>query len=169
MYQKIDLKKRFHPLNMPECQPALKKEKGKLLIFDPVSRQWRRLTPEEWVRQHVLVYLMEHKQVPRTRISVEKNQTSHSVKAKVRYDVSIWSNTHNAPLCLVECKAPYVELHEGNFSQTGLYFKPSSMVGLWLTNGIEHQFLIWDHATRGYIKHSHLPTYAAMEALQSER
>jgi type I site-specific restriction endonuclease len=70
-------------------------------IFDPIRRSYVALTPEEWVRQHWIAYLIDRKGVPASRIAVEKQLKSSG--QQFRFDLLIYDR-HLNPWCLIECK-----------------------------------------------------------------
>lgn len=76
-------------------------------IFDIIRKKWLQLTPEEWVRQHVLNYLVTVKQYPASAIAVEKEIALNNTRK--RFDIVVYSRLLQ-PLLIVECKAPYIPL-----------------------------------------------------------
>ncbi|MBS1747369.1 MAG: type I restriction enzyme HsdR N-terminal domain-containing protein [Bacteroidetes bacterium] len=87
-------------INYPEYNFKIKQEKNKHLIFDVIRKRWVTLTPEEWVRQNFIQYLIQKKQFPASLISVEK--TIIVGELKKRYDIVIYKNEQ--PWMIVECK-----------------------------------------------------------------
>ena len=85
----------------------MRKVKEEVQIFDFHSKKWLVLTPEEWVRQHVMNYLVNVKGYPASRIGVEKEIELNDTKK--RFDIVVYGETKE-PFILIECKAPYVEL-----------------------------------------------------------
>lgn len=59
-------------IEYPSYQPKIKNQLGKEYIYDEIRKQWIMLTPEEWVRQNFLQYLIQVKKYPATLIAVEK-------------------------------------------------------------------------------------------------
>lgn len=109
---------------------------GVRYIFDPVRKKYVPLTPEEWVRQHVLQYLLNEKQYSPALIAVERGIELNGL-AK-RFDVVVFDNT-GAPRLLVECKAPEELLNEKVFTQIANYNQTLRVDYLWVTNGT-HNF-----------------------------
>lgn len=105
-------------------------------IFDPVRKKYVPLTPEEWVRQHVLQYLLNEKQYSPALIAVERGIELNGL-AK-RFDVVVFDNT-GAPRLLVECKAPEEPLNEKVFTQIATYNLNLRVDYLWVSNG-NHNF-----------------------------
>ncbi|HPT02230.1 MAG TPA: type I restriction enzyme HsdR N-terminal domain-containing protein [Bacteroidales bacterium] len=117
------------------------------------------LTPEEWVRQNVVEYLIREKQVPVNLLAVEKKLEINSL-AK-RFDVVVF-NRNVQPLMLVECKAPGVRVGEKVFDQAARY-NLSLNAGLFLiTNGIEHFCCRIDFENRLYVFLNEIPSYSEM-------
>jgi hypothetical protein len=85
----------------------LKNHASGTYIFDFIRKKWLILTPEEWVRQHVLNYLVTEKKIPASRISIEKELSLNDLKK--RYDIVVY-DAQLRPWLIVECKAPYIQL-----------------------------------------------------------
>ena len=94
-------------LKYPIFKAKIKKQKNQTYIFDVVRKKWLVLSPEEWVRQHLINYLINQKNYPVNFISIEKELILNNIKK--RYDVVIY-NKQLIPTILIECKAPYIEL-----------------------------------------------------------
>jgi type I site-specific restriction-modification system R (restriction) subunit len=102
------------------------------LIFDPVRKKKVLLTPEEWVRQHILQYLIHNKAYPKSMIAVERGFDFNGLKK--RFDVLVFDkNSH--PIMIVECKAPGEEIDEKVFRQIATYNAQLKVKYLWVTNG----------------------------------
>lgn len=95
-----------------------KKQAQQTFIFDFIRKRWLVLTPEEWVRQHLLNYLVTEKKFPASSISIEKELILNGQKK--RYDVVIYDQ-HLKPHLIVECKAPYIELNQNVIEQALRY------------------------------------------------
>ncbi len=93
------------------------------------------LTPEEWVRQHVLKFLVHEKKYPLSHINVEKQLVYNGLKK--RYDVVVF-NPDGSIRLLVECKAPHVSISQKTFDQIAQYNFNLNATYLLLTNGLEH-------------------------------
>lgn len=120
-------------LKYPPFDVRLKKQQGQNYIFDFVRRRWLVLTPEEWVRQHVLNYLVAEKQFPVSMLSVEKELMLNDLKK--RYDVVVYDRQLN-PLLIVECKAPYIALDRQVISQALHYNLIIKAPLLMISNGV---------------------------------
>src|SRR6478609_8451726 len=87
-------------IHFPAYNFRIKQENKKHIIFDEVRRRWVSLTPEEWIRQNFLQYLMQVKHYPASVISVEKIIKVGELKK--RYDIVVYNK--NIPWLIVECK-----------------------------------------------------------------
>lgn len=128
----------FPLLNFPAYSPRLQKSAaGKAVIFDPVRRRFVTLTPEEWVRQHLLNYLIVIKSVPASLIAVEAPVRYNTLKK--RSDIVVYGSSHK-PLLIAECKAPEVPLSQDTLNQVLMYHASFSGRFLVLTNGMNHVY-----------------------------
>jgi type I site-specific restriction endonuclease len=123
------------PLNLPTYFFRIKQEKEKKYIFDEIRRRYVQLTPEEWVRQHVVKYLVGVKNFPQVLIAVEKG--FKQLRRKQRYDLLIYDRK-GQPLMIVECKAPTVEINQNAFDQASRYNVKHKAPFLLITNGRKH-------------------------------
>jgi hypothetical protein len=124
-------------LNFPEYQFRITEKNGKLSIFDPVRKKYVVFTPEEWVRQHVIQYLVNEKQIPLSLITVEAE--FQLFKTRKRFDITV-SDRNGRPLLLVECKAPSVPVTQEVMDQAVRYNFAMQVGFLMLTNGLKHIF-----------------------------
>ena len=126
-------------LNFPEVEFRFQKnDKGTLQVFDAIRKKFVDATPEEWVRQHIIHYLMVHKQVPASMISVEKQLILN--KTKRRTDVVVF-NSALKPLLIIECKAPGIEINQLTINQALRYNMELKVPAVFLSNGLQHIFL----------------------------
>ena len=121
-------------LNFTNNQVKLRKGVNKGEIWDIVRKKWLILTPEEWVRQHVISHFIEHLGYPPSTIAVEKKVTINGM-AK-RFDALIYHNS--TPLILIECKAPEVKITEDVFHQACRYNTSIHAQIIVVTNGLNH-------------------------------
>ena len=85
----------------------LRKQKEQTQIFDFIRKKWLVLTPEEWVRQHVLNFLVQVKKYPVSSIAIERELQLNDLKK--RFDIVVYTASLK-PYLIVECKAPYIAL-----------------------------------------------------------
>lgn len=115
----------------PEYNFKIKKEKNAHLIFDEVRKRWVTLTPEEWVRQNFLQYLIQVKNYPPSLLSVEKLIKVGELKK--RYDIVVYKN--DIPWMIVECKENNVAINTAVIEQVLRYNIALSIQYFVLTNG----------------------------------
>lgn len=122
----------------PTFNVRIKHENNKAFVFDEIRKKWILLSPEEWVRQHLINHLVTQKNVPASLISVEKEINLNNTRK--RYDAVVYNKTMN-PLLLIECKAPDVAITETTLEQTLRYNLILGVNYLLMTNGLK-QFVI---------------------------
>ncbi len=122
-------------LNFPNCDFKItRKEEGEY-VFDIIRKKDILLTPEEWVRQHIIHYLLDELDYPRGLVKVESG-VSYNKRMK-RSDVVIYNNLGN-PQILVECKAPGVKIDQSTLEQVAVYNNSLKASIIILTNGLVH-------------------------------
>lgn len=122
-------------LNLPTYPVDLRKIDGKIHIFDANRKKYLVLTPEEWVRQHFLQFLMNQKAYPGSLIKLESGIKYN--RQQKRTDL-IAHNNKMQPVLLVECKAPQVKINDKTFQQIATYNSEIKAKYLVITNGLEH-------------------------------
>jgi type I site-specific restriction endonuclease len=143
-------------LNFPEYQFRFKSNENKSLIFDVIRKKFVVLTPEEWVRQHVVHFLLSEKKYPRSHINVEKQLQLHDTVK--RYDVVLFNSDGSIQL-VVECKAPSIPITQNTFDQIARYNLVLEATYLMVTNGHNHYFCRMDHKEERYIFLKDIPQY----------
>jgi len=125
-------------LNFPAIEVRTKAEGKRTLIFDSIRKKYVVLTPEEWVRQHLIHYLITEKEYPAMLISVETPLMY--ARMNKRSDVLV-NDRNGQPLMLVECKAPEVAITQKVFEQISIYNLTIQAPCLMVTNGLQHYCL----------------------------
>jgi hypothetical protein len=143
-------------LNLPSYQHKVKHENGKAFIFDAVRKKYVSLTPEEWVRQHLVSYLVEHLHYPKGLISVESGLKYHSLSK--RSDILVYERNMQ-PLLLVECKSFKVKLDDRVFEQSAIYNQALKAPYLMISNGLVHYCCRMDYQKGSYTFLEELPAY----------
>jgi len=143
-------------LNFPSYAFRLKSSENKTLIFDIIRKKYVVLTPEEWVRQHVLRFLLEEKNYPASLIAVERQLKIHT-RTK-RTDIVVY-NTQGTPEVLIECKAPSVKITQDAFDQIARYNLTANSSYLMVTNGLSHFFCQIDAENETYVFLKDIPEY----------
>jgi len=142
-------------LNLPFYNITLKEENGKRLIYDDIRKKYLSLTPEEWVRQNFIKYLISEKNVPASLIVIEKGLKLNELSK--RTDVLIYKDA--SPVLLVECKAPKVKITQDTFDQISRYnliFKVSYLI---VTNGMSHYCCKVDFDKNSYTFLEEIPDF----------
>ena len=119
-------------ISYPEPAFRIKKENGKEFIFDPLRKKWLVLTPEEWVRQNFLQYLLQVKKYPAALIAVEKEILLGELKK--RFDILVYNKEYQ-PWMMVECKAMEIKLDEMVLEQVLRYNISVPVELMVITNG----------------------------------
>ncbi|WP_431166973.1 type I restriction enzyme HsdR N-terminal domain-containing protein [Tenacibaculum halocynthiae] len=143
-------------LNLPTYPFKLKSNENNTLIFDSLRKKFMVLTPEEWVRQHFVQYLINEKKYPSTLIAIEKQLTINNLKK--RTDIVIFS-PNGTPNIIVECKAPKVKITQATFDQIARYNLKLNAQFLIVTNGLEHFYCMLDTENERYIFLKDIPSY----------
>lgn len=144
-------------LNLPNYSFKIKNRENKLYIFDIIRKKNVVLTPEEWVRQHFIHYLIEEKNYPKSLISVERQlKINQLVK---RTDILIF-NKSGLPHIIVECKAPNVKITQNTFDQIAKYNLKLQAEYLIVTNGLQHFYCNMDHKKMQYNFLKTIPGYS---------
>lgn len=141
-------------LNFPTFKFRFKNSKNKTSIFDVIRKKFVILTPEEWVRQHVVQYFIQIKSYPISHINVEKVVKINDINK--RYDVVVF-NTDGSIFLLVECKAPNVNITQQTFDQIARYNGVLNANYLMVTNGLNHYFCRLDYTNQAYVFLQDLP------------
>jgi hypothetical protein len=123
------------PLNLPQFDVQLKKSEGKVWIFDVIRKKYILLTPEEWVRQHLVNYFIHHMKYPKSLISVERGL--HYNQLQKRSDITIFDRTGN-PWMIIECKSPDVALDQKSVLQVAVYNSDVKAKYVSVSNGLKH-------------------------------
>lgn len=147
-------------LNLPTYSFTVKSEGGRSQIFDPFRRKYVLLTPEEWVRQHFLQYLVREKGFPASLVAVEKEFSFNRMKK--RTDI-LAHNRQGEPMLLVECKSPKVRVSREAFGQIGLYNLTYKVPWLVVTNGLRHYCCHFDAAEGKYLFVDRIPEWKEIQ------
>lgn len=143
-------------LNFPDYTFRFKNSENKVAIFDEIRKKFIVLTPEEWVRQHVVKYILEQKRYPKSHVNVEKIVKVNGLTK--RYDVVIF-NPDGSIFLLVECKAPGITISQNTFDQIARYNMSLNAIHMMVTNGLNHYFCQMDYEQEKYFFLPDLPEY----------
>ncbi len=143
-------------LNFPKFSFRFKNSENKISIFDCIRKKFVILQPEEWVRQHCVLYLIEVKKYPISLINVEKELIVNGLKK--RYDIVVF-NPNGSVFLIIECKAPEITINQTTFDQIAQYNKRLQANYLMVTNGLNHYYCQMDFENERYIFLKDLPSY----------
>lgn len=143
-------------LNLPHYSFKLKESSGKIQILDELRKKYVVLTPEEWVRQHIVQYLIQEKKYPSSLIAIEIGLKYNQLQK--RADVLVYDR-QALPLLLVECKAPEVKITQDVFHQIAVYNMSFKVKYLLVTNGMDHFICEMDYTTNSYQFLKEIPVF----------
>ncbi|MBI5856033.1 MAG: type I restriction enzyme HsdR N-terminal domain-containing protein [Sphingobacteriales bacterium] len=121
-------------IKYPEPDFRIRNENSREEIFDALRKKWVALTPEEWVRQNFIQYLIKEKKYPATIIAIEKEIQLGELKK--RFDILVYDASHR-PWMMIECKAGEVKLDEDVLQQVLRYNISVPVKYIVITNGNE--------------------------------
>jgi hypothetical protein len=142
-------------LNLPSFDPNLIKKEGKLWIVDSIRKKSLILTPEEWVRQHWINFLINHLKYPRGLIALEKGMKYNQLQK--RTDL-VTLDRVGKPYLLIECKAPEVRISQKTMEQASVYHQEIKSEFLILSNGLEHIFLWYKSEENRFVQIKSCPS-----------
>jgi len=144
----------FPPLNFPQVKLRLRNENNQTQVFDILRKKFVLLTPEEWVRQHAIHFIIDEKKFPAGLIEVEKQITLFNTTKRV--DILV-RDKNLKPLLLIECKAVGIELTQTEINQLARYQITLQAPFCMLTNGMNHVVMKLEGDTVEFL--SELPAY----------
>jgi len=122
-------------LNLPTYHFKIKKLENKHQIFDEIRRKYVNLTPEEWVRQHLVHFLIYSKEINKSMIAVERK--INYLGSFKRFDILVFNKNAEAEI-LIECKSPSVHLTSETALQLSLYNQQFKAKHIIISNGLIH-------------------------------
>jgi type I site-specific restriction endonuclease len=147
------------PLNLPPYPFKISDDNGLLSLFDEIRKKNIILTPEEWVRQHFVQYLIRQKGYPRSLIRLEGGLKLNGLQK--RTDIVVF-NSSGQRILIVECKAPSVSIDQKTFDQVARYNMVHKVCLLAVSNGLQHYYCTIDHEERKYQFIEELPVYGKL-------
>ena len=144
------------PLNLPHHPFKITLKDEQHFIFDEVRKKHLVLTPEEWVRQHFIHYLIKEKRFPKSLIQIEGGLNLNALQK--RTDIVIF-NTSGQRIMVIECKAPSVKISQAVFDQASRYNSVHKAKWLVVTNGLKHCYAQIDHLAERFLFIEELPEY----------
>ena len=151
----------FNPvaLNLPSYPFKIKEDEKDTYIFDEIRKRYLVLTPEEWVRQHVVQYLILNKYYPKSLIKLEGGLKYNSLQK--RSDILLFNNEGHK-IMLVECKAPSVKITQSTFDQIARYNFIHRVKLLLVSNGLTHYCCEIDQEAKSYRFLQETPDYKSV-------
>ena len=146
-------------LNLPPYKYEIRSQSGRRVILDPIRKRFVPLTPEEWVRQHFIQYLIQNLDVPPVLTEVEVTVPIDG--RHYRADIVVY-NRLLEPILMVECKRPSLKMGQNVFDQIGHYNSGLHVPYLVVTNGMQHYCCRVDHIHRTYHFLDKIPSYQTM-------
>lgn len=143
-------------LKFPTYKFKTKSEQNTNYVFDIVRKKYVILTPEEWVRQHVLHYLTLDKNYPQSLLAVERGLDVNG--RKKRFDILAF-NKNGQPLLLIECKSPDIDINRAVFEQIAVYNSAFGVKLLFVTNGLQHVVIQYSDDFQQYTYLPELPEF----------
>lgn len=131
-----------HALNLPNYPFKITLKDGLHYIFDELRKKHLVLSPEEWVRQHFIMHLINHHKFPRTLIQIEGGLKLNTLQK--RTDIVVF-NHKGDKIMVVECKAPSVKINQEVFDQAARYNSVHQTPWIVVTNGLNHYYSKIDH------------------------
>nr|WP_294795737.1 type I restriction enzyme HsdR N-terminal domain-containing protein [uncultured Mucilaginibacter sp.] len=146
-------------LNLPPHPFKITEVNGQLTLFDEIRKKTIIITPEEWVRQHFVQFLIKEKKYPKTLIKLEGGHKLHGMQK--RSDIIIF-NKEGRKILMVECKAPGVTINQKVFEQIARYNMVHKIELLAVTNGLQHYFCVINFEDGSFRFIEQLPVYAGV-------
>lgn len=127
----------MQPLNFPTYNFRLREDGSTQQIYDVFRRKWLVLTPEEWVRQHAAMYLIDLG-YPSGLMALEKSLVLNGMQR--RADIIVYDR-NGSPFLLVECKSADVKISQPTVDQAARYNLTLKVPYVFITNGLTHYCL----------------------------
>ncbi len=146
-------------LNLPPYATKIAVRDGKNTIWDIIRRKYVALTPEEWVRQHFVHFLVEHKGYPASLLANEVALTLNGTSR--RCDTVLYDRTLS-PRMIIEYKAPHIPITQKVFDQICRYNLVFRVDYLIVSNGLSHYCCRMDYAHQSYQFLQDVPSYGEL-------
>ena len=143
-------------LNLPPFEIKLRGTKAQPQIFDILRKKYIALTPEEWVRQHFVHFLVEHKGYPAALMA---NEIQLKVGEKTLRADSVLYSRDLKPRMIIEYKAPHIPITQKVFDQISIYNMLLHVDYLVVSNGLQHYICKMDYNDKTYLFLEDIPDY----------
>ena len=148
-------------LNLPQADLKLSQRDGQTYVFDTLRRRTVKLTPEEWVRQHFVHFLMEHKGYP---MGLLANEVALSLNGTTKRCDTVLYDGNARPCMIIEYKAPHIRLSQRVFDQISRYNIVMRVPYLIVSNGIKHYACHIDYERQAYEFLREIPSYESLNS-----
>lgn len=148
------------PLNLPSYPIKLAGTRQKPSIFDILRRKYVALTPEEWVRQHFVHFLIEHKGYPSSLLA---NEVPLKIGEKSLRADTVLYDRNLQPRMIIEYKAPSIPLTTHVLNQVGNYNRLLHVDYVIISNGLQHYCCKMDYASQRFVLLEDIPSYLEMK------
>lgn len=149
----------MHKLNFPQYDFRIQKLNNNFQIFDKIRKKFVALTPEEWVRQNMIEYLIHEKKYKTGLLSIEMPLVLNTMQR--RCDIVVFNNEAK-PLMIVELKAPGVKITQKVFDQISRYNMNMKVNYLLVSNGLQHYCCKMDYKNEKYFFLKEIPEYGEL-------
>jgi type I site-specific restriction endonuclease len=147
------------PLNLPEADLKIIREGGTFKIFDFIKKKYLVLTPEEWVRQNLIYFLVNQKNYKPSLTAIEKKFTLNQLSK--RFD-AVFYNQAQKPVLLLECKAPQITINQEVMHQALTYQKVIDASNILLSNGINHLWVEPNLGSAQWLQYQDFPDFSTL-------
>lgn len=147
-------------LNFPSYNFKIIQEGKKTKIFDAIRGGFFVLTPEEWVRQHLIQFLVEERNYPKGLIAVERGLKINGLQK--RFDGLVYKKDAS-PIMLIECKAPHIEITQATLDQVSRYNLNFKLPYLLVSNGLQHCCAKVDWSNKSFVFLEDIPFYETLQ------
>ncbi len=149
----------FTEINLPTYSFRIKKEGNKQLIYDNIRKKFLVLTPEEWVRQNFIQFLIKEKGFSASLMAIETGLKIN--QNQFRADLLVYNRSGN-PLLVVEFKAPQVKISQDTFNQIARYNMKFRVPYLIVSNGLDHYCCQLDFEQENYVFLKEIPSFSSI-------
>lgn len=149
----------FEPvaLNLPNYPFKISQRDSLIYIFDEIRKKHLVLTPEEWVRQHFIQFLVKERDFPTALLQIEGGLKLNQTQK--RNDILVF-NRNGQKLMVIECKAPKVKITQAVFDQAARYNSVHKTPWIAVTNGLQHYYAKIDHQNQSFAFIEDCPFYS---------
>lgn len=149
----------MHPLNLPDFSHRISVNAANNTLFDAIRKKHLKVTPEEWVRQNFVWFLIDHMQYPAGLLALEMQLKLNTLIR--RCDIVGFDKSGKAKL-IVECKAAHISINQKTFDQIATYNLKLKVDFLIVTNGLQHYCCLMDYKNNSYQFIEEIPSFQQM-------